>query len=186
MTLRFKTTFMDAPPRRKCGDCTLCCRLVPVVELGKKAGARCEHQRHSKGCRIYADRPHSCVMWSCRWLVDDEVNGLPRPDRSHYVIDIMPDYVTLTQEDGTVFEIPVVQVWVDPQYRDAWRAPEMRLYMARMADRHGMATIIRWSSSEALTVFPPAISSDREWHEMSGLIEARTAIERQVLIQDRA
>jgi hypothetical protein len=165
---------------RKCGDCTLCCRLLPVVDLGKNAGQRCDHQRSGKGCMIYANRPPSCVHWSCKWLVNDGTAGLPRPDRAHYVIDIMPDYVTMTPEGGDPIRIPVQQVWVDPQHRDAWRTPELREQMARLAATDGMATIIRWSSSDALTVFPPAMNSDNEWHELSGQIKARNDMERKI------
>jgi hypothetical protein len=166
---------------RKCGDCTLCCKLLPVVELGKNAGQRCDHQRAGKGCMIYAKRPPACALWSCKWLVNDGTAGLPRPDRAHYVIDIMPDYVTMTLETGVSVRVPVQQVWVDPQHKNAWRTPEFRKFMQQQAATRGLATIIRWSSRDAVTVFPPAMSSDREWHEMSGQIEARTRIERKIL-----
>jgi len=54
-----------------------------------------------KGCAIYAKRPMSCALWNCRWLVNDDTAELSRPDRSPYVIDIMPDYVTvLDRETG--------------------------------------------------------------------------------------
>ena len=39
---------------RHCGGCTLCCKLIPVEELNKPAGARCKHVRTGKGCSIYA------------------------------------------------------------------------------------------------------------------------------------
>lgn len=172
---------------RKCGDCTLCCRLVPVVELGKKAGERCQHQRYHKGCAIYGKHPVSCRLWSCKWLVDGAAAGLPRPDRAHYVIDIMPDFVTMTHDDtGERHEIPVQQVWVDPHHREAWRTPEFRGFMLQMAADHGMATIIRWSSTEALTVFAPPFAADGEWHEVGGQITARNDLERQILEADNA
>lgn len=67
--------------KRICGDCQLCCKLMPVEEFDKPANCRCEHQRTGKGCAIYADRPMSCALWNCRWLVDTECAGLPRPER---------------------------------------------------------------------------------------------------------
>ncbi|HMF29541.1 MAG TPA: YkgJ family cysteine cluster protein, partial [Candidatus Cybelea sp.] len=75
---------------RACSGCTLCCKLLPMkkdkqlearetmnrmIEVGmmtreqfaqmtpdfdKPAGKRCPHQRHSKGCAIYARRPFGC------------------------------------------------------------------------------------------------------------------------------
>ena len=41
-------------PTRQCGDCTLCCRLLPVRSLNKGAGERCKHQSHARGCKVYA------------------------------------------------------------------------------------------------------------------------------------
>lgn len=90
------TINFEATGSRACGDCQLCCKLVPVPELGKKASHRCKHQKFGVGCAIYRKRPFSCAMWNCRWLTDPETNELRRPDRSHYVIDAMPDFVTLT------------------------------------------------------------------------------------------
>ena len=69
---------------RKCGDCQLCCKLLPTKEIGKVANTRCEHQRTGKGCTIYARRPFSCSSWSCRWLLEDDTADLSRPDRAHY------------------------------------------------------------------------------------------------------
>ena len=38
---------------RQCGDCQLCCKLLPVKSLAKLAGDRCSHQKHHKGCDVY-------------------------------------------------------------------------------------------------------------------------------------
>ena len=38
---------------RRCGDCQLCCKLLPVRELSKGASERCRHQRVGKGCTVY-------------------------------------------------------------------------------------------------------------------------------------
>ena len=72
-------------------------RAPAVRSLGKPARQRCKHQRHHKGCAVYRKRgfPPGCGAWNCRWLVEDVTDGLSRPDRSHYVLDVMPDYVTL-------------------------------------------------------------------------------------------
>src|SRR5437660_3422800 len=134
---------MSPKPERQCGDCQLCCKLLPMkggdkpqfsetiaqlVELGimtaadaramepdfyKPAGKRCPHQRHGKGCAIYARRPFGCRFWNCRWLVNDDTAELSRPDRSHYVIDVSPDFVTLRHDDsGEPDVVSVIQVWV--------------------------------------------------------------------------
>jgi hypothetical protein len=163
---------------RQCGGCTLCCKLVPVRELGKPAGQRCQHQRHGKGCSIYARRPISCRTWSCRWLVEDDTAELSRPDRSRYAIDIMPDFVTLqNNETGEETHVPVVQVWVDPFFPDAHEDATLRAYMMRRG-AEGMATMIRYSSEDGFTIFPPNMASDGQWHDSRGFQNRRT-VERQ-------
>jgi Putative zinc- or iron-chelating domain len=65
-----------------------------IADFDKPAGERCPHQRHGKGCAIYARRPFGCRMWNCKWLGDPEGTAdLSRPDRAGYVIDVMPDFI---------------------------------------------------------------------------------------------
>jgi hypothetical protein len=158
---------------RQCGDCQLCCRLLPMQELAKPAGARCEHQRHAKGCAIYARRPACCALWTCRWLVRDDTDALRRPDRSHYVIDLMPDYITLRPDDGGASEtMQVVQVWIDPAYPDAHRDPALRAYLERRA-AEGIAALVRLDAREGFVLVAPALASDGRWHEVrSAEVEA--------------
>jgi hypothetical protein len=147
---------------RSCSGCTLCCKLIPVEEIGKKAGVRCEHQRTGKGCAIYAARPFSCRVWRCMWLQDQaNTAALSRPDRSHYVIDSAPDTITIREDAGPALEMVVMQIWVDPRHRDAHRDPELR----RMLDDNGIVALIRYGAEDGFTLFPPSRSADRQWHE---------------------
>src|SRR5262245_26245341 len=152
---------------RKCGGCTLCCKLLPVRELGKGAGVRCQHQRSGKGCAVYGPgMPPSCHLWSCAWLTG-AVSGR-RPDRAHYVVDTMPDFVEL--RDNTTGEkrvVPVVQVWCDPGWPDAHRDPDLRAYLETRG-KDGVAALVRWNNREAIGLFPPSMSADGRWHEMPG------------------
>lgn len=153
---------------RRCGDCQLCCKLLAVRELSKDAGERCRHQRAGKGCMIYRQpgMPPSCALWSCRWIVNDDTADLSRPDRSHYVIDIMPDFVTLRHnETGETRPVQVVQVWVDPDFPDAHRDPRLRDYLLRRGEE-GIAAIIRYGSSDGFTLFSPPLADDGKWHEV--------------------
>jgi hypothetical protein len=171
-----RITLADDGPRR-CGDCQLCCKLLPmkdgvtingrpVAGYHKPAGARCKHQRHGKGCMIYSRRPDCCRMWTCRWLVNNDTHDLPRPDRSHYVIDLIPDAVTARPNDGSPeWQIEVVQIWVDPDYRDAWRDPRLLAYLERRG-KEGIVALIRFNESDGITLFPPSMSSDGQFHEV--------------------
>lgn len=157
-------------PQRQCGDCQLCCKLLPVPPLAKKAGERCRYQRHHKGCAVHAKLSRvspSCALWNCRWLVNDDTADLRRPDRSHYVIDIMPDYVTLANNaTGERNPVQVVQIWVDPDYPDAHRDPALRAYLERRA-KEGIAAIVRRNNNKSgLVIFAPELSVDCQWHEV--------------------
>lgn len=147
---------------RQCGGCSLCCKLLPVRELKKGAGQRCQHQRMSKGCAIYGRHPASCKLWSCAWLIGadgGDTADLRRPDRAHYVIDPMPDYVTVrNNETGEAIDtIPVVQIWVDPAHRDAHKDPALREFLRRRGEE-GVAALLRYSDTEAVPLIPPQMN----------------------------
>jgi hypothetical protein len=157
--------------KRQCGDCQLCCRLLPVPPLGKKAGQRCQYQKFGKGCAVYhtAKMPPGCRLWNCRWLVNDDADELSRPDRSHYVIDVMPDFITWqNNETGEQQNVQVVQIWVDRKYPDAHRDPALRKWIFRRA-QDGIAALIRFNARDALTVFAPPFDERGEWHEVPGV-----------------
>jgi hypothetical protein len=149
---------------------------LPVRELGKGANQRCKHQRVGRGCAVYRrpDMPMSCALWSCRWLGNADTADLSRPDRAHYVIDVMPDFIVARDDrTGETRHIEVVQVWVDPRYRDAHRDPALRAYLARRAEE-GVAALIRYSATDAFTLFAPRFFDDGLWHEVHGSVREAT------------
>jgi hypothetical protein len=150
--------------KRECGSCQLCCVLLPVEELEKPALKRCQHQKHGKGCAIYGRHPLSCQVWSCRWLVDDEHGDLARPDRSHFVVDILPDIIRMTQPPAASREEQVIVVWLDPAYPDAHRDEGLRRYI----ERFGRPALIRTGSDDSMMLFPPSYVGDGQWHERGG------------------
>lgn len=155
---------------RQCGDCQLCCKLMPIPPLEKAANERCRYQRVGKGCMVYNTRamPMECKLWNCRWLVNDDTSELSRPDRSHYVIDLMPDFITVENDDtGEQQKLQVVVIWCDPNHPDAHRDPRLRDYLDRRG-REGIAALVRYNSRDAFTIFPPSLAPDGQWHEMQG------------------
>lgn len=143
---------------RQCGQCTLCCKLVPVSEIDKPANKRCAHQRAFKGCAIYASRPLTCRLWSCVWH-GDEGSGLSRPDQSHYVVDPVPDFVTARPDDGgPSHRFGVVQIWCDPRHPDAWRDPALLAYIDRRGLDEGFSGLVRYDSTRGFVIFPPSVT----------------------------
>jgi hypothetical protein len=131
---------------------------VMAKDFYKPAGVRCPHQKHHKGCAIYLTRPFGCRTWSCRWLTADDTADLSRPDRSHYVVDSVPDYVTINGDT-----IPVIQVWIDPDYPEAHRDPALRAFLLRRAEQDGYAALIRSSNIKAFALFAPPFTPDGTW-----------------------
>lgn len=143
---------------RRCGECTLCCKVMPVGQIGKPANTRCQHLR-AKGCTVHsmARYPSSCSLWQCVWLQQPDAD-LPRPDRAHYVIDPYLDYIELAYR-GERERLDVVQVWVDPKHPNAHRDPKLRAYLADRAERVHQAGLVRFDEVRALALFAPAFTT---------------------------
>lgn len=157
---------------RRCNECTLCCKLMPVSEIGKAAGTRCRFQR-AKGCTVYHDHaagfPRSCAQWSCAWLLNVEgMADMPRPDRARYVIDTVPDYVEAEAVLGQRARMGVVQIWIDPAHPEVHRDPKLRAWIELQAKTTKFAALIRFNSYDALFLLPPSLSGDGQWHEKAG------------------
>lgn len=149
---------------RQCGDCQLCCRLLPVRSVGKGAGERCKHQRHGKGCAVYRNLwmiSPECKLWNCAWLGGADVGA--RPDRSHYVVDIMPDFIVVNDEVQGKINVQVAQIWCDPKYPDAHRDPTLRAYL----EQRGLAGLVRYDNERAIVLMPPAMMINHQWLERS-------------------
>lgn len=148
---------------RACGGCTACCKIMPVAEIKKPALERCPHQRTGKGCAIYERRPGSCRHWVCAWLVaPEEMRDLARPDRSGYVIDILPDFVTLRDDNtGETTDWPVIQIWTSPNRPNAHRDPALRAYL----EQTGRMALVRTGSTDAFLLSPPSTNAEGRWIE---------------------
>jgi hypothetical protein len=123
---------------------------VSVAEIGKPKNHWCQHAKANR-CTIYETRPQSCVRWSCMWLVSDHPDEL-KPNRSHVVFDILPDVVNT--EEGAK---GVVQLWVDPGYPDAHRAPAVRRVIEGIGTVEGMPTLAR-IGARGLLIVPPCLN----------------------------
>lgn len=75
---------------RSCGECTACCTIKAVPELGKPTQAPCAHLCQAQ-CGIYASRPTSCREYACFWrqgLIEGDERR--RPDQLGVLIDHEP------------------------------------------------------------------------------------------------
>ncbi len=161
--------------KRECGDCQLCCVLVPVRGINKPANTPCKDQSHARGCKVYHNPlkgfPWECGLWSCIWVYNDDAANLRRPDRSRYVLDPMPDFVPAPDSELGEIKIPVIQIWCDPKYPDCHRDPELRAWIER---RRGFAGLVRYGNDEAFVLFPPYMMNTNEWTEKRGGLQAES------------
>ena len=72
-----------------CGECTLCCDLLPVKWLDKPANTTCVHC--DKGCLIHETKEEECVSFECSWLQSNVDNDQLRPDRCGVVFEKVDD-----------------------------------------------------------------------------------------------
>jgi hypothetical protein len=105
------------PPAEKpsaektCGECTLCCKVMAIEQLGKPVGSWCPHCKPGRGCQIYTDRPAECRSFNCLWLVNDRLDQRWKPSRLRFVLT--------ASEDG-------IEVRCAPGFPDAWRKEPFR------------------------------------------------------------
>ncbi len=89
--LRPRDAAADVVSERSCGDCTLCCTVLRVDELGKPGGVPCRHLRTGPpGCGIHPTRPRICRRYRCLWL-QGGLEEQDRPDRLGAVLDLLTE-----------------------------------------------------------------------------------------------
>ena len=105
---------------RECGTCTLCCKLMAIVELAKPPNLWCPHCAPGRGCKIYPDRPAECRSFACLWLQSDSLPEEAKPERSKIVVTVEGERNQLVAH-------------VDPAYPDAWKSEPWSSWLRQMA-----------------------------------------------------
>jgi hypothetical protein len=95
-------------PGRSCGTCTLCCKVVSVLEIDKPGGVWCPHCVSGRRCAIYESRFLSCRAFYCQWMLEEGLGPEWKPDRAKFV---------LVKSDAGRH----ISVCVDPGYPSVWR-----------------------------------------------------------------
>lgn len=95
-------------PGRACGDCTLCCKVVAVLEIAKASGVWCPHCVSGQRCAIYDTRYASCRTFYCQWMIEKGLGPEWKPERAKFVL--------VKTEAGRH-----LSACVDPGFPSAWR-----------------------------------------------------------------
>ena len=133
----------DVKEGRRCGACTLCCKVLTVQELSKPNGQWCPHCITGRGCAIYASRPNECRVFQCGYLLWPELGEHWLPARSKLVAAYKPDGMEI------IFH-------VDPGFPNAWRGEP---YYSEIRGMAGQAagtsyTIFVQIGRKVIAVFP--------------------------------
>jgi hypothetical protein len=104
------------------------------------------------------------------WITGKCPTDLRRPDRSHYIIDTMPDRIQQTNnETGEIVgSYAAIQVWVDPKFPDAHKDKALRVFL----NDNGLIAIVRYDDRDGFVLFPPSTTADEAWHEERGQVVA--------------
>jgi hypothetical protein len=128
---------------RRCGTCTLCCKLLTIPEFGNPSGQWCPHCIKERGCAIHPDRPSECRAFYCGYLLWPELGEHWLPSRSKLVVAFKPDGMEIV-------------IHVDPDVPDAWRSEPYYSEIRSMAgDALGRVyTIFVQIGRRVIVVFP--------------------------------
>jgi len=84
--------------KKECGECTMCCELLPIPELQKPESILCGFCKINKGCSVYKNRPNSCKEFNCVYIQDEDVDLELRPDNSKVMFEKVTDTLYLALE----------------------------------------------------------------------------------------
>ena len=112
-------------PGKSCGSCTKCCTVMGIPELKKRPWDECVHVAAGCGCKIYPERPRSCRVFICGWLLDPYMGPDLKPENCHVVFYQRGENHIV----GTC----------DAAYPDAWRAPNVIEFLHRLAKANAPA-----------------------------------------------
>ncbi len=86
-------------PDRACGDCHMCCKVIPVAEAGKSGFELCGRARHD-GCATYLTRPDACREFFCMWRLDASLDDAWKPSVAGFVLHDPAPFALLVSCDA--------------------------------------------------------------------------------------
>ena len=85
----------------KCGECTLCCKLLELHEIPSEIGVYCEKCIPCEGCTVHDNKPQECKDYQCMWTQMEHVSIDLRPDKCGIIFDrVASDVITARLEEG--------------------------------------------------------------------------------------
>lgn len=75
----------------KCGECTLCCKLLNIPWMDSPAGELCKHCDEGKGCKIYDTASKKCLDFHCAYIQMEKASINLRPDKCNVIFERIYD-----------------------------------------------------------------------------------------------
>lgn len=72
-----------------CGECTMCCELLPIKSLNKPANSMCKFC--TTKCIIHGTHPEECKSFECAYYQMDKVHIDLRPDNCKVIFEKIGD-----------------------------------------------------------------------------------------------
>jgi hypothetical protein len=145
---------------RECGDCSLCCKVVPVPQLEKPKDEWCKHCAPGKGgCLIFGqeERPYACGAYQCMWTRQYDWPEWLKPSQSRVVFERVTDTIML----GTC----------DPDMPDHWKKSAGFKRLLKKWASSGTTVVLR-AGDEYHTFLPKGVKPKDVWDT---LMEKREA-----------
>ena len=98
----------------ECGECTLCCKLLPIPWESSNAGEYCKYCVHTKGCKKFKTADKRCLEFECAYRQMKKVSIKLRPDNCGVIFERVSDNIFLgTKEKKTKLnEIVMKQIFL--------------------------------------------------------------------------
>ena len=91
----------------ECGDCTLCCDLLPVKWLQKPVNTVCKYC--DKGCMIHETKEEECKEFNCMYAQVEDIPLELRPDKSHVIFEKHSDSSIVATLDARFKMTPIAE-----------------------------------------------------------------------------
>ena len=75
----------------KCGECTLCCKLIDVPWMNSPPLEYCSKCIPGEGCGIWDTVPEDCLEYQCAYNQMSNASVNLRPDRCHIIFEKTTD-----------------------------------------------------------------------------------------------
>lgn len=113
---------------RKCGSCSLCCKLLDIDDrkkgtgdLVKTAHAWCKYCKPNRtGCAIYETRPATCVEYACQWLLNPEMDEMWYPLKCGMITTFVPREAAYI--DGQFIVGGTIEIIVNSGAESRWKS----------------------------------------------------------------